>query len=190
MKRELEQMHWNLLIDTSPSAAALELQSALLSLMEKHIPHEVVQIRSGSHPWFNDICMNAVKEKRLAWGTDSQREKSELCSEVLFEQYLEFIQVTKAKLRSFKRGSKQWWKESKKLKHKSSSACGIPALRHSDGVTWARSSTDKAELLSETFQSKWVLPPVQPNVYSDIPTAVCAPDCLLPIRSRKVSKFL
>jgi len=189
MRNELSSYSWPWSPDTDPDLAAEEFGSVLLDLMERHIPHEVVQRRSGSHPWFNDRCMDAVRAKQAAWGTSLQRETSEKCSAILFEQYMAYVAVVRAKLAKLKRGSRQWWKISKGLMHKSTSACGIPALKSSSG-NWVRSNSEKADLLADCFQQKWMLPPAEPNFYSYIGSPDIANNALLPIRSRHVKPFL
>ena len=88
-----------------------------------------------------------------------------------------------------KRGSKQWWKQSKTLLHKATSNVSIPALRRTNG-SWARSSFEKSNLLAETFQSKWILPSVVFNEFSDLPEVDLVPDSFIPLRTREACHFL
>ena len=88
-----------------------------------------------------------------------------------------------------RRDSKQWWKLSKSLMCKMVSKSGIPALRRVDG-TWARSSQDKCNLLAESFQQKWILPPAVRNQYSDIPSIDLIADYFIPLRTREAGRFL
>ena len=97
MEFELSEYQWGWAIDTCPDLAAAEFQSVLIDCIEKHVPSEVVQIRSGTHPWFNDVCVEAVRQKHLAWGSTRQLEASERCSKTLSIQYLAYIETTKTK---------------------------------------------------------------------------------------------
>ena len=113
MERELGAHNWQWTLDTDPDIAATELESVLLELMHTYIPYETIQIRSGTHPWFNNVCLEAVHRKQHAWGTAGQREESVRCSSTLYEQHIAYIGVIKVKLAQLKRGSRKWWKQSK-----------------------------------------------------------------------------
>jgi hypothetical protein len=189
MRASLADHIWPWNDDTSPDDAAGEFQSHILALMDEYIPSKLVMHYSSEHPWFNDHCYEAVRRKYAAWGTPRQSEESIQCSHVLFQQYLSHVGATKEKLRTMKRGSKAWWKLSKTLLHKTTTAISIPALRVVDG-SWARSSLDKANLLAETFQKQWTLPDPVENEYSALGVADEVPDDLVPIRARHVGRFL
>ncbi len=149
----------------------------------------MTHVRVAAHAWFNEACLGAVRAKQLAWGTAQQRKASEKCSQEIHHQYLLYIQATRNKLQTLKRGSKQWWKMSKTLMHKTTTPSSVPALKGPDGV-WARTAEDKANLLADTFTSKWVLPAQQQNAYSDLLTQDAAPDSFVPLRSRQAQKVL
>ena len=189
MRSALASYSWNWHIDTCPDDAAQELHDVIIALLEDYVPSEQIQVRTGSHPWFNEDCQEAVLAKQLAWGTASQREASEKCSQILFREYGKYIAATRQKLKRLKKGSKKWWKESKSLMHKSTTATSIPALKTREG--WVRTAVEKADVLADTFERKWILPEVEDNAFSSVPRpAADAVDSLLPIRSRTARKFL
>ena len=49
--------------------------------------------------------------------------------------------------------------------HRKSAISGVPALKRDDG-TWERTAVGKASLISTTLSGKYVLPPVEENLYS------------------------
>ena len=181
---------WSWIAESMPDDAAEKLQEKLLELMRQFIPNKSILVRSGSHPWLNEDCLALIKEKRAAWGTPAQGEASSKCSRGMLDQFYLYVDTVKTKLSKLKRGSKAWWKISKQLMMKSTSPCSIPALRHVDGKTWARTKKEKAELLVDTFAKKWVLPEPHENTYSFIPETSSAPDTWIPIRARHALRFL
>jgi len=188
MRSELGARIWNGDLDTDPNIAATELSRAILEAMDRHIPKATIHMQSGDHPWFDETCVEAVQRKNAAWGTARQQSESAACGEILLRQFLHYVGATKGKRKEVRRESKKWWQLSKGLMHKSTSTAGIPALRSANG--WARAASEKANLLADTFQSKWVLPPEVVNELSSLPVVESAPDSLIPIRARHTKSFL
>ena len=77
----------------------------------------------------------------------------------------------------------------KSLQGRGKTGQGVQPLQRSDG-TWARSSSDKAELLADTFLSKSLLPSESLNEFSPLPPACTAADTFVPVRTRDVKKVL
>ena len=86
------------------------------------------------------------------------------------------------------RGSKQWWRVSKILMNKACRKSSLPALR--ENQSWIKEPSDKAELLREHFILSWNDPSLVDNVYSVLPSSDFMADTLIPLRQRKLSKFL
>ena len=190
LRRSLSTFDWRRIDGSTPDDAAAWFQDILMELLIRFIPRKTIQIHCGAHPWFDDFCLDLVRKKRLAWGTPGQFEASLLCSQGLLQRYRAFISLTKSKLRAAKRGSKSWWKISKQLMLKSTSPSSIPALRCPGSSGWALSPADKADLLADTFVSKWHLPDPVLNLYSYVPSAHIADDIPVCIRARHAGKFL
>ena len=64
MRNPLANYCWNWQVDTSPNDAAQELQDVLVAIMNAHVPAVHIHVRSGAHPWFNEICLDAVRHKQ------------------------------------------------------------------------------------------------------------------------------
>ena len=91
------------------------------------------------------------------------------------------------KLKAEKRGSKRWWKLSTEIMDKSGKSCSVPALKTPSG--WVTDPLGKADLLADTFSSKFGLPDVEINEYSAVRPLRCHHGFVL-VRSRHVRRVL
>ena len=73
----------------------------------------------------------------------------------------------RVKLRRARRGSKHWWRLSNQIANRSGGSRGVPALQRADG-SLCLSASEKANLLADTFCSKFGLPSADDNEYSFI----------------------
>ena len=137
----------------------------------------------------NDRCRDAISAKLAAKGTDKEIAERDLCSTVLREEYDAHIAKTKAHLSSLPVSSKKWWKLSNALQGKSRANSTVQPLQRPD-KSWARSATERAELLADTFQHKSALPTEFENDYSDLGQASVGADVFLPVRTRTVERTL
>ncbi len=190
LRSALAAVDWRYIDQVCPSAAAEWFASTLMGYLQIYIPRKEIVVKCSAHPWFNNACIELVKQKREAWGTPQQAEVSERCSVGMLAHYYVYVEATKGKLRQLKRGSKAWWRLSKQLMHKATSHTCIPALRIPNSKEWARSPVEKANLLADTFARKWQLPPPVLNIHSYEPPVVDAHDALIPIRTRRAGTFL
>lgn len=91
------------------------------------------------------------------------------------------------KLRQAQRGSKSWWKIANVIMDKDEGAPAIPSLQV-DGV-WANVSVSKANLVADTFASKFSIPDIEANEFDTFwPERHW--DGFVTIRSSHVSKVL
>ena len=109
---------------------------------------------------------------------------------MLFEEHTRYIMKMRAELSDLPNSSKKMWKLANSLQGKTRSSESVQALKATDG-SWARTPEAKAELLSETFARKSVLPVGESNEFSVLaPGAAPAIDVFLPVRKRQVRREL
>ena len=191
LTRRLEEVHWNSLFENlnSSDAAAL-FTEVVLEHVSHCIPSRVHKVVTRSHPWLNERCVNAIKEKRDAIGTQAFSQMRDRCSAILLEEYNKFIRKVRVKLTDPSCSPKKWWELTKQLQLQGkSSASSVPPLQRFDG-SWALDALEKAKLLAETFEKKSELPPEEFNDFSDLPPAWCAMPDFFVIRSRHVFNVL
>ena len=89
------------------------------------------------------------------------------CSAVVLEEYNGWKSKVRSELNGMQRGSKLWWAKERQLQLQRQKSNSIPALKD-DGGNWVRDSEEKANLLAGALTSKFELPVVELNSYSDI----------------------
>ena len=161
---EIRSLDWSWINECDVDAATVRFTDDLLRILDANVPSKTICDRAALHPWYNDRCRALVREKRKAEGRDDYKGASERCSRGLFEEYCKYVEKMREKLKSLRRGSKQWWRITNQLMDKSKVSSGIPALK--DGDDWILDATDKANLLERTFAAKCVLPDAVTNEYS------------------------
>ena len=125
-----------------------------------------------------------------ARGTPDAIIERDRCSEILFEEHTRYIMKMRGELSDLPNSSKKLWKLANSLQGKTRSSESVQALKATDG-SWARTPEAKAELLSETFARKSVLPVGESNEFSVLaPGAAPAIDVFLPVRKRQVRREL
>ena len=187
---DLAERDWDLeLIELNADSAAEYVTAILKDTICRHVRHKTVRQRVSTHPWLNDRCREAIDARISAKGTTAELTTRDECSRVLGEEYTKYVDRTKETLAKLSSSSKQWWKLSKSLRGRGKTGHGVQPLQRSDG-TWARTSSDKAELLADTFLSKSELPSESLNEFSPLPPACTAADTFVPVRIRDVKKVL
>ena len=76
-----------------------------------------------------------------------------------------YVQSIKDRMKKMRRGSKEYWNLVKKLMMGSNHSLSVPTLIKDN--TYARSPSEKANLLADTFRAKWIIPDIVANFYSD-----------------------
>eukprot|EP00969_Alexandrium_andersonii_P221810 9796252-Alexandrium_andersonii.AAC.1 len=107
----------------------------------------------SSHPWLTPRCVELIRRKCAAAGTDNFRHAAEACSAGLLHAFHLHVTRMREQLRRLPRGSKRWWRISRELLSKISKPAS-PALRLPDG-SWAVQAHTKANALADAFVSKW-----------------------------------
>ena len=146
---------------------AKALADYILETVKQYTPNRVVRTAKSTHPWLDEHCRAAIREKHLAYGVPNFQEKRDQCTNVLQSAFWRYVAKTKDELCSMAPSSKQWLKQANKLMMKASGVSSVPPLRRQDG-SWAREGQAKAELLSQTFASKAALPEEVSNEYTPL----------------------
>ncbi len=191
IKEDLSSKNWDAeLSNLSVDEAAAHVNKVIMEVLRKHVRHKRSKVRISTHPWLNDRCREAIEAKNAAMGSENEHIARDKCSKILSEEYLKYVERTKSKLSGLKNSAKQWWKLSNSLQGRGKTGHGVQPLKRSDG-TWARTSLDKATLLSDTFMEKSRLPAESPNEFSALPPGAGATrDTFLPVRTRDVERQL
>ena len=167
-----------------------QFTETVLSLVRKHVPVKKSSGARSTHPWLNERCLALVAAKHRAEGTPEYERCLRECSEGLLQEYKNYVQKTREKLRELPRSSKKWWNLSQALAHKTKAKTGIPPLKREDG-SWARQPTEKAKLLLDTFTAKNKLPNEVENAHSTLaPESGCSVSGFLPVRARTATQVL
>eukprot|EP00959_Pyramimonas_sp_CCMP1952_P107395 2245366-Pyramimonas_sp.AAC.1 len=85
--------------------------------MARFIPSSTGCFKS-SHPWLDAECVSLVRKKCEAAGTGAFLAASIACSQGLLRAHSAYVGRVRARLQSLKRGSKQWWRLSDQLMHR------------------------------------------------------------------------
>ena len=189
MKARLRSQDWQWITNCNPDVAAKLLTDIIMDVISEAIPYSSSCCRS-SHPWLTEECLQLVEEKTLASGTEFFPVACLQCSAGLLQAHNFFIERTRAKLRSLRRGSKLWWKLSNSILSRIAKPSASP-LKKTDG-SWAVDSRDKADVFAKSFVGKWSLPDPVVNIFSDlsIPLAAEEQQGFLRLRVRTAKYFL
>ena len=176
-----------------PNHGGTRLTQIIIDAMTKFIPRRVLVERKSTHPWMNSKVLRAVAFKQNASGTTAELEASKACSEVILTEFKKFVDSTRDRLHSIRRGSKQWWGLARQLLNQRSKSSNIPALKTSAGQ-WIMDPHGKSVELASCFASKFGFRPARFNEHSRIyparaqqgffqtPTAACANQVLSELR--------
>ena len=187
---DFESRGWDAEFDgLSVDAVAERLTAIIMETLRRHVRCKKAKVRISSHPWLNDRCRAAIDARIAAKGTCDERIRRDECSRILSEEHSKYVERMKVKLRKAAPSAKKWWKMSNSLQGRGKNTHGIQSLRRADG-SWARTATEKVELLSETFLDKAQLPSEVANEFSPLPPGRIAQDTFLPVRTRDVARQL
>ncbi len=174
----------------SADDAATRFTDIVMEILRRHIRCRTTKVHISTHPWLNDRCRDAIADKLRARGTEEEIRARDQCSAVLYEEYIKYVDRTRIKLRELPSSSKKWWKLSNSIQGRAGNSHGVQPLKRSDG-SWARTSIDQAELLSDTFLRKSRLPGETLTEFSELPAGhQQPPDSFLPIRQKAVRQQL
>eukprot|EP00973_Karenia_brevis_P060950 8476047-Karenia_brevis.AAC.1 len=135
-------------------------------------------------------CIEALRCKHVAIGTDSYPKYRDACSRTFLESYREYVRKVRREMNELTPSSRGWWKLANSLLTKSSTTENIPPLQRNDD-SWTVSSAEKAHELAITFREKAILPSAEDNSYSTIADFHGTPmHGFLRLRIRLVAKLL
>ena len=96
-------------IDTeSVDLSAQRFTDILLSTCNTFISSRTLNAEVFSHPWITARCVNAIKEKHNALGTDDYENKCKACTVVLKKEFDKYALDMQNRLRHLRRGSKHF----------------------------------------------------------------------------------
>ena len=190
IRKDLEDSQWDELFETvSCDDVARLFEEKIIDTMRLHIRSRKSREKISTHPWLNDRCRLAIASKLAAKGTEQEVVERDRCSQALREEFEAHIVRTKRELGDLPTSSKKWWKLSNALQGKSSKSSSVQSLQRPDR-TWARSASERAELLADTFLKKSALPEATANAYSALQPETQVEDVFLPVRTRDVERCL
>ena len=157
LRYELEHADWSFVFTTPLDNAVCKLEQKILDSCLRHIPRRQFMDRKQEHPWLNDACRQAIRNKHIHEHDSDYSMYCNRCSEVLLSEYHKYIAKIRTEMQALPRGSKKWWKMNSILLHRKSKSCSIPALRDESG-TWILDAQSKANLFADVWSSKFSLP--------------------------------
>ena len=92
-----------------------------------------------------------------------------MCSAIVKQEYNTCVDRTREEFEQMRPGSKAWWTKSKEIQTKKTKVLSIPPLKTCTGE-WTYDGKEKADLIGETLTSKYNLPIVETNAFSDVGT--------------------
>ena len=131
MFRELTLIDWHTLDSLNVNDAVLWFNTRIFTIMSIAIPKKYHTARRSSHPWMNEHCLNLLRARNAAEGTELYQEACKQCSEGMYEQFLLHVQKVHLKLKKLPAGSKKWWRLSHKVLQKPDSQVKSNAPRTS-----------------------------------------------------------
>ena len=163
----LHKENWSSIFRICPDEGARHLSKTLLEHARSCIPKKRIVEKKSTHPWLNEVVLQAVANKKDAEGTPSEKEKAVVCSSIVLREYNGWVSEVHKELASMRQGSKAWWKRERQLQLQKQKCSSIPALKKSDG-TWTCDSKGKADELATTLVGKYTLTDQCDNEYSTI----------------------
>ena len=129
----------------------------LRGLCVQHIPRSRIQEYKRSHPWFNQICAQAVRHKNAAEGSSNHEAARIECGRVLQDEHAKYREELKRKIAQLSKSDKRWWQLSREFLGKAARVSSIPPLKQEDG-TWTTDPKAKANLFAKTWFQIFNLP--------------------------------
>ena len=190
MSEHVASLDFSFINQESVDSATEKLTQMLLVVCDTFVSKRIIFERGSSHPWISERCREALAAKHAAQGTTDYGAKCLAFTNVLREDFTNYVTAVKTRLFRLRSGSKEFWKLSKKLLLGSDKADAIPSLKDTAGV-WKRTPIEKANLFAESFRAKWNLPCEVNNFYSCQLVNTSRSHCnFLQVRSRNALFFL
>ena len=148
LRAHLRQHPWldKLATMQDPNVIAEFLTHTILEASKLFIPYGSASRTRTVHPWINETCLKAVRDKHASRGTHDYPALQERCSAILQAAYHAHVVRVKRRLVAHAGNQKKWWKLSLARTLRKASSSSIPALRKSRSDDWVTDSFSKAEL--------------------------------------------
>ena len=156
LQRALEAIDWKPLRQGSAEDALTYFMEMLWLNLCTYIPYECKTLKKQSHPWLNNRCEEAIREKNASESSEKFKEASKQCAATLTEEYNKHVADLKEQISKLSKGSKKWWSLNRQLLEKKAKISSIPPLK--DGEKWLHDAKEKANLFAKTFSEKSSLP--------------------------------
>ena len=118
LRRDLASTNWQFVHTETLDVAVEQFTLTTLAAARAHIPTRVFQEFKGKHPWMNQVCREAIALKHSHENMADYAHFRDQCSEVLANEYHQYIARTRADMLNCSRQSKQWWKLNSILLHR------------------------------------------------------------------------
>ena len=167
MRQLLEDTDWTPFDASDPDTLSQHINDVILDVATLCIPTEELRQRKSTHQWLTKEMQHLVRVKQVAEGTPTERLAAEECSKVILEEYQAYVKRSVEQLRDMRPGNKAWWARARHLLEMKSRCSNIPAFKSADG-DWVFDAAGKADVLANTFKSKyeWILE--EENEYSEL----------------------
>ncbi len=119
----------------------------VIAAVDANIPAKWITDKVYAHPWLNDECRQALREKHVASGTPAFAGKRDACTSVFREAHQAYVSKTRDELKAMSSSSRGWWKLSGSLLMKASGRENIPPLKRAEDQ-WAKTAREKADELA------------------------------------------
>ncbi len=186
LKSKLRDTDWNFIHGEPVDSAASKINDIISRYCAECIPNRALVEKRKSHPWINDACATALRDKAEHEQSEHRDFYAKHCGEVIEAEFARYVEKTKRRLSELPQCSKLWWRVSSELLDHVAPRSGLPSLRASDG-RWLHEPTEKANLFAEAFSNKFVLPPDIADIEVNEPP--CVMDEFVPIRCRTTRKM-
>ena len=187
LRCDLRACSWARLSEGSVDSAVNYFLDLLIAKCKEHIPFSRITFTKQTHPWIDDDCVQAIKAKNEAVGTDHFPAARDRCAEIINDKFQDHVLVLKDKISRLEKCDRLWWKLNRELIHKKAKVSSIPPLKGRDG-TWSLDSINKANLFAHSFSQKYMLPPEVEDQFVARPEN--AQKEFIAIRTRSTYKYL
>ena len=115
LKCELRNIDWQILSEGDVDSAIDLFLKILLGLCKTYIPYGILTEKKASHPWLDDVCVAAIKQKNEAEGTPTYESAVENCAKIIADAHRKYLVALRSKIEALPRNSKRWWKLNREL---------------------------------------------------------------------------
>ena len=107
LEKDLQEIDWQILLQGTAQNAMTYLLEMISLCLQEHIPYRKTIQKKSSHPWINERCKEAIAKKNTAEGSADFEAQRKKCTEVLAEEYQNYLALLREKIATIPRWSKQ-----------------------------------------------------------------------------------